>query len=71
MPGGLAEGEDLAESALFAYILIHYPSRIPKEEAERISSAMPHRIAFVEKLLPKGKPLHFAVEAKRVKADDE
>jgi hypothetical protein len=58
------QGEDLAESALFAYILIHHPDRIPKEEAAKIARAIPNRIAFVEKLLPKGKPLHFPVEAK-------
>ncbi len=58
-------GEDLAESALFAYALIHHPKRIPKKEAARIKRAIPNRIAFVEKLLPKGTPLHFAVEAKR------
>lgn len=63
------KGEDLAESALFAYALIHHPDRIPKEEAERIALAIPNRIAFVEKLLPKGKPLHFAVQA--VKAAGE
>lgn len=57
------KGEDLAESALFAYALIHHPDRIPKEEAAKIAGAIPHRIAFVEKLLPKGRPLHFAVEA--------
>jgi hypothetical protein len=59
------KGEDLAESALFAYALIHHPNRIPNEEAAKIALAIPHRIAFVEKLLPKDKPLHFAVEAKR------
>jgi hypothetical protein len=59
------KGEDLAESALFAYTLIHHPDRIPKEEAAKIARAIPNRIAFVEKLLPKDKPLHFAVEAKR------
>ena len=58
------KGEDLAESALFAYTLIHHPNRIPKEEAAKIARAIPNRIAFVEKLLPKDKPLHFAVEAK-------
>ncbi len=58
------KGEDLAESALFAYALIHHPSRIPQVEAAKIAHAFPHRLAFVEKLLPKDKPLHFAVEAK-------
>jgi hypothetical protein len=59
------EGEDLAESALFAYALIHHPDRIPSEEAAKITRAIPNRIALVEKLLPKGKPLHFPVEAER------
>ena len=59
------QGEDLAESALFAYTLLHHPNRIPKEEAARIARIIPNRIAFVEKLLPKDKPLHFTVEAKR------
>ena len=59
------QGEDLAESALFAYTLLHHPDRIPKEEAARIARIIPNRIAFVEKLLPKDKPLHFTIEAKR------
>lgn len=59
------QGEDLAESALFAYALLHHPDRLPKEEAARIARIIPNRIAFVEKLLPKDKPLHFPVEAKR------
>jgi hypothetical protein len=58
------KGEDLAESALFAYTLLHHPNRIPKEEAANIARAIPNRIAFVAKLLPKDKPLHFAVEVK-------
>jgi hypothetical protein len=52
-------GEDLAESALFAYALLHHPERIPKEDAARIRRAIPARIAFVETLLPPGKPVHF------------
>lgn len=54
-------GEDLAESALFAYTLLHHPERIPEEEAARIRRAIPARIAFVETLLPPGKPIHFTV----------
>ncbi|KAF0243799.1 MAG: hypothetical protein FD180_3054 [Planctomycetota bacterium] len=53
------KGEDLAESALFAYTLVHHPERIPKDHAERIRRAIPARIVFVEKLLPAGKPIHF------------
>jgi len=53
------DNEDLAESALFAFALIHHPERIPKKEAEKIRKAIPARIAFVETLLPPGKPLHY------------
>ncbi|MEK7469918.1 MAG: hypothetical protein AAB074_21325 [Planctomycetota bacterium] len=56
-----SKGEDLAESALFAYTLLHHPERIPKADAARIRGAIPARIAFVEKLLPPGKPIHFTV----------
>lgn len=59
------QGEDLAESALFAYALLHHPNRIPKEAGDRIARIIPNRIAFIEKLLPKDKPLHFAIEAER------
>lgn len=53
------DGEDLAESALFAYTLVHHPGRIPKKDADRIRAAIPARIAYVEALLPEGKPIHF------------
>ena len=52
------DGEDLAESALFAYALLHHPERIPQEEAARIRRAIPARIAFVATLLPPDKPIH-------------
>lgn len=55
------DGEDLAESALFAYALLHHPERIPEEESARIRRAIPARIAFVGTLLPPGKPVHFAL----------
>ncbi len=51
------KGEDLAESALFAYTLLHHPDRIPAADAERIRRAIPGRIAFVAKLLPPGEPI--------------
>lgn len=53
------------EPALFALTLLHHPDRIPKEDAAKIAQLIPNRIAFVEKLLPKDKPLHFPVEAKQ------
>lgn len=55
------DGEDLAESALFAYTLVHHPGRIPTAEAVKIKNAIPARIAFVEKLVPPGKPIHYQV----------
>lgn len=64
-------GEDLAESALFAYTLIHHPERIPKAEAAKIRAAIPARIAFVKTLLPPGKPLIYPVpkDYKRLAAE--
>lgn len=55
------DGEDLAESALFAYTLLHHPDRIAKAEAKKIRRAIPARIDYVAKLVPPGKPVHFAV----------
>jgi len=55
------DGEDLAESALFAYTLLHHSERIPKAEAKKIRRAISARIDFVAKLVPPGKPVHFVV----------
>jgi len=57
------KGEDLAESALFAFTLIHHPERIPAPDAKKIRAAIPARIAFVKTLLPPDKPLVFPVKA--------
>lgn len=38
--------EDFAESALFAYTLIHHPERFPAAEREQIEKQIPGRIAF-------------------------
>ena len=38
--------EDFAESALFAYTLIHHPERIPAAEREKIEKQIGNRIAF-------------------------
>lgn len=53
--------EDLAESAIFAYTLLHHPGRIPEEEAKKIKKAIPNRIEFFSKLLPVDKPLVYDV----------
>jgi hypothetical protein len=64
------EREDLAESALFAYTLIHHPERIPADEAKKIKSAIPARIRFVEELLPVDKPIFYAVEKRDIESAD-
>jgi hypothetical protein len=38
--------EDFAESALFAYTLIHHPERFPDHERQKIEKQIPNRIAF-------------------------
>lgn len=40
------EQEDFAESALFAYALIHHPERFPAAEREKIERQIPNRISF-------------------------
>ena len=56
--------EDLAESALFAYTLVHHPERIPAPDGGRIAAAIPARIAFVETLLPPDEPIFYQVAPK-------
>ena len=56
--------EDLAESALFAYTLLHHPTRIPEDHAARIHHAIPARIAFVRALLPPQDPIFQSVGPK-------
>lgn len=45
------EGEDMAETALFAYGLIRHPGRIPPVDSRDILSAVPARIAFFKEVL--------------------
>ena len=54
--------EDLAESALFAFAVIHHPARLPAADLEKIKRSIPNRIMYVETLLPVGQPLIFAVD---------
>lgn len=58
----LPEGEDLAESALFAVTLVHHPDRLPPDVSKQLRPLMPSRIAYIEKLFPKSAPWHSAVE---------
>lgn len=58
------EREDLAETALFAYTLLHHPQRLPSSVREKIAAAVPARIRYVGDLLPPGEPIHFEVPSK-------
>lgn len=48
--------EDLAESALLAYAVIHHIDRLPPEDAARIKRAIPARIEFIQRLIPMSTP---------------
>ncbi len=56
------EREDLAESALFAFAILHHPDRLPAETRQHLSAQIPARIRYIAQLLPPGKPLHYDVE---------
>lgn len=43
---GTDDQEDFAESALFAYTIIHHPERIPAGDRQKIEQTIPNRIAF-------------------------
>lgn len=49
--------EDLAETALFAFALLHHPDRFPPADSDDTRAAVPHRIAYIATLLPPGEPL--------------
>ena len=54
--------EDLAESALFAFAVIHHPHRLPSRDLSRIKRLIPNRILFVETLIPAGRPLIYKAD---------
>jgi hypothetical protein len=49
--------EDLAETALFAFAILHHPDRFPPVDTADTLAAVPNRIAYVARLLPPGEPL--------------
>lgn len=51
------EREDLAETALFAFAILHHPDRLPPQDTADTQRAVPHRIDYVARLLPPGQPL--------------
>ena len=44
------DGEDLAESALFAFTYLMHPERLPPEVVRGIETIMPARLSFFEKI---------------------
>jgi len=54
-------GEDLAETALYAYVLAHHPDRIPPDVAASYSERIPNRMAFIDSILPTGQPIFESV----------
>lgn len=53
--------EDLAETALFAFAILHHPERFPPVDTEDTLRAVPNRIAYIAALLPPDQPLITAV----------
>lgn len=45
------QGEDLAETTLFAYGFLHHPDRIPPVDSQDIRRAIPARLALLETIL--------------------
>jgi len=62
--------EDLAESALFAYTVLHHPGRLPADDEKKIRALIPNRIAYFANLLPPGEPIFTKVpDSEHPKAD--
>jgi hypothetical protein len=59
--------EDLAETALFAFAMLHYQDRLPAETRKRLADQIPARIQYVADLLPPNKPLHYDVKSQPAK----
>ncbi len=57
------EREDLAETALFAYAILHHPDRFPPADTRDTLAAVPARMAYIEALLPSDQPIHYNLRA--------
>lgn len=58
---GNPAGEDLAETALIAFALLHHPGRIAPVDAADLMAAVPNRIAYLSDLLPPGAPIFTSI----------
>jgi hypothetical protein len=55
------EREDLAETALFAYAILHHPERFPPVDTADTLQAVPNRIDYIDKIFPPGQSIFFSV----------
>ena len=55
------EREDLAETALFAYAILHHPDRFPPADTDDTMRAVPNRIEYIKAVFPAGKPIFYSV----------
>lgn len=55
------EREDLPETAVFAFGLLHHPGRLPPVDSADIEAAIPNRLAYIAALLPPDQPLFYPV----------
>ncbi|MEZ6092691.1 MAG: hypothetical protein R3C03_00420 [Pirellulaceae bacterium] len=53
--------EDMAETALFAFTILHHPDRLPDEVKSQLKNSIPARLLYISELLPPDKPLHFDI----------
>ena len=53
------EREDLAETALFAFAILHYPGRLPPKDTQDTIETVPARMAYIRALLPPGNPSNY------------
>lgn len=55
------EREDLAETALFAFAILHHPDRFPPVDTQVTRATVPARIDYIEKIFPTDSPLIYQV----------
>lgn len=51
------DNEDLAESALYGYVLLHHPERFPVDVADAYRERIANRLAFIATLFPTDAPI--------------
>ncbi len=55
------QGEDLAESALFAWTLLIHPGRLPERVEREVRSIMPNRLEFFKEIFVESAPVFQSV----------